>query len=272
MNVKDWLGADNKLGQDIWHNKYQYDGESFDEWLDRISGYNSQLRKLIEEKKFLFGGRALANRNTGKKGSMFNCYSSGYAPDDINGLMELNKNIALTYKAQGGQGISLSQVRPKGTPIGNEFSSDGIVPFMDIFNTTTASISQGGARKGALMLSIDIKHKEAPTFITIKTNEDKITKANLSLEIDDEFMTAIQEYYINGETVTLHQKRDYNGHVVEYDIVPIHLYKLMIQTAYDWAEPGCIFTDRFRNYNIMEKDSDYQVVTCNPCGSVICLK
>lgn len=267
MDVRDWLGEDNKIGIAIWENKYRHNNESFEEWLDRVSNGNPALRNLIVEKKFLFGGRALANRNTGKKGSMFNCYSSGYAPDDINGLMELNKNIALTYKAQGGQGISLSQVRPKGTPIGNEFSSDGIVPFMEIFNTTTDSISQGGARKGALMLSIDVKHKEAPTFITIKTNEDKITKANLSLEIDDEFMTAIQEYYINGETVTLHQKRDYNSHIVEYDIVPIKLYKLMIETVYDWAEPGCIFTDRFRNYNIMEKDDDYQIVTCNPCTS-----
>ena len=114
--------------------------QSFDEWLDRVSGGNEKLRQLIIDKKFLFGGRALANRGTGKKGSMFNCYSSGYAPDDINGLMQLNTNLALTYKAQGGQGLSLTNIRPKGTPIGNEFESDGIVPFMEIFNATTSSI------------------------------------------------------------------------------------------------------------------------------------
>ena len=261
----EWLDK-NQLSYDIWDKKYRYNNETFDQWLDRISGGNNELRRLIESKKFLFGGRALANRGTNKKGSMFNCYSSGYAPDDIEGLMQLNTNLALTYKAQGGQGLSLTKVRPKGTPIGDEFTSDGIVPFMEMFNTTTSSISQGGARKGALMMSIDIRHKEAPTFITIKTNEDKITKANLSLEIDDEFMEAVDKYYQTGEEVVLHEYRWYDNHLVEYDVVPIKLHKLMIKTVYDWGEPGCIFTNRFRNYNLMEFDNDYEIATCNPCG------
>lgn len=72
-------------------------------------------------KKFLFGGRALANRNTKNKGSMFNCYSSGYVPDNMEEILDLNKNLGLTYKAQGGQGVSFSKIRPKGTPIGNEY-------------------------------------------------------------------------------------------------------------------------------------------------------
>lgn len=260
-----WLNG-NKLGYDIWNNKYRNNNEDFDSWKHRVSDGNKELEDLIDAKKFLFGGRALANRGTNKKGSMFNCYSSGYAPDNIEGLMQLNTNLALTYKAQGGQGLSLTKIRPQGTPIGNEFTSDGIVPFMEMFNTTTASISQGGARKGALMMSIDIRHKEAPTFITIKTNEDKITKANLSLEIDDEFMMAVKKYYDSGETVVLHESREYNGHVVEYDVTPIELYKLMIETVYDWGEPGCIFTNKFRNYNLMQFDDEYEIATCNPCG------
>ena len=265
MELKEWLG-DNQLSLDIWKNKYCNNNENFNSWKHRVSGNNKELEDLIESKKFLFGGRALANRGTNKKGSMFNCYSSGYAPDNIEGLMQLNTNLALTYKAQGGQGLSLTKVRPKGTPIGDEFTSDGIVPFMEMFNTTTSSISQGGARKGALMMSIDIRHKEAPTFITIKTNEDKITKANLSLEIDDEFMKAVDKYYQTGEEVVLHEYRWYDNHLVEYDVVPIKLYKLMIKTVYDWGEPGCIFTNRFRNYNLMEFDTDYEIATCNPCG------
>ena len=265
MELKEWLG-DNQLSLDIWKNKYCNNNENFNSWKHRVSGNNKELEDLIESKKFLFGGRALANRGTNKKGSMFNCYSSGYAPDNIEGLMQLNTNLALTYKAQGGQGLSLTKIRPKGTPIGDEFTSDGIVPFMEMFNTTTSSISQGGARKGALMMSIDIRHKEAPTFITIKTNEDKITKANLSLEIDDEFMEAVDKYYQTGEEVVLHEYRWYDNHLVEYDVVPIKLYKLMIKTVYDWGEPGCIFTNRFRNYNLMEFDTDYEIATCNPCG------
>lgn len=270
MDVREWLGEDNQIGIDIWEKKYRYNNESFDEWLDRVSGGNNELRQLITDRKFLFGGRALANRGTNKKGSMFNCYSSGYAPDDIEGLMQLNTNLALTYKAQGGQGLSLTNVRPKGTPIGNEFTSDGIVPFMEIFNATTSSISQGGARKGALMMSLDIMHKEAETFITIKSNEDKITKANLSLEINDKFMECVQTYYKTGEIKKIHEIRYYNGHKVEYDVTPIELYKLMIETVYNWAEPGCIFSNRFRNYNLMEFDDDYQIETCNPC-KLICM-
>lgn len=263
-----WL-KENELGYDIWDKKYRYNNESFDEFVDRISAGNDKLKELIYERKFLFGGRALANRGTNKKGSMFNCYSSGYAPDDIEGLMQLNTNLALTYKAQGGQGVSLSKIRPKGTPIGNQFKSDGIVPFMEIFNTTTSSISQGGARKGALMMSLDIMHKEAEKFITIKSNEDKITKANLSLEIDDEFMKCVQLYYETGEIKTLTICRRYGDdfeHLVEYEVTPIDLYKLMIKTVYDWGEPGCLFVDKFRNYNLMEFDKDYEIATCNPCG------
>lgn len=266
LNVRDWLGHDNQLGIDIWENKYRFEGETVEQFANRVAGGNEALAQLVLDCKYLFGGRALANRGTGRKGSMFNCYSSGYAPDDIEGIMTLNSNLALTYKAQGGQGVSLSHIRPQGTPIGNEFESDGIVPFMEIFNATTASISQGGARKGALMMSLDIMHKEAETFITIKSNEDKITKANLSLEIDDTFMAAVDQYYKTGEVITIHETRFYNGHKVEYDVTPIELYKLMIETVYDWGEPGCIFTERFRNYNLMEYDDDYQIETCNPCG------
>lgn len=266
MNVEEWLGRQNQLGIDIWNKKYRYKNETFDEWTQRISGHNKELENLIRERKFLFGGRALANRNTDRPGSMFNCYSSGYCDDSVDGIMQLNHNLALTYKAQGGQGISLTKIRPKGTGIGEDYQSDGIVPFMEIFNTTTASISQGGARKGALMISIDIRHKEASTFITIKSNEDKITNANLSLEIDDAFMKAVEQYYEDGTKITLHEHRVYNGHVVDYDVTPIELYKLMVQTVYDWGEPGCIFTNLFRNYNLMEFDDDYEIATCNPCG------
>ena len=78
-------------------------------------------------------------------------------------------------------------------------------------------------------------------------------------------MKAVDKYYSTGEIVVLHESREYNGHIVEYDIVPITLYKLMIKTVYDWGEPGCIFTNRFRNYNLMEFDTDYEIATCNPC-------
>ena len=267
MTVQDWLGTNNQLGIDIWEKKYRYNNETFDEWLDRVSGGNKELRQLIKERKFLFGGRTLANRGTNKKGSFSNCYSRGFVGDDLDDLMQASKDIAVTFKAQGGQGISLSKLRPKGCGINNgQFESDGIVPFMEIYNRTTESISQGGSRKGALIMTLDAWHKEAEDFIKIKSEEGRIQKANLSLEIDDEFMKCVKKYYETGEKITKHITKNYNGNIIEYDVTPINLYKLMMEKAYDWAEPGCIYTNRFRNYNLMELCDDYQIETCNPCG------
>lgn len=271
MTIQEWLG-DNQLGIDIWTKKYRYNNETFDEWLDRVSGGDEDVRRLIEEKKFLFGGRTLFNRGTGKKGSFSNCYSEGYVEDDLTDIMKTNTDIALTFKAQGGQGISLSKLRPKGCGINHgQFASDGIVPFMEMFNRTTESISQGGSRKGALIMTLDIWHKEAEDFIKIKSEEGRIQKANLSLEIDDEFMECVKKYYDTGEVITKTITRSYEGNEVTYEVTPIKLYKLMMEKAYDWAEPGCLFTNRFRNYNLMEYCDDYQIISCNPCGKNACL-
>ena len=267
MEVQEWLGHNNQLGIDIWNKKYRFENETLDQFFDRVSSGKEKVKQLIIDKKFLFGGRTLSNRGTGKKASYSNCYSSGYAPDSVLEMMDLNKDLALTYKSQGGQGLSLSKIRPKGTDInGGQFKSDGIVPFMEMFNQTTASISQGGSRKGALMISLSCKHKEIETFINIKSASDKITKANLSVEIDDEFMNAIEEYYKTGKIVELNIKENYEGNIAEYSIVPIDVYKNMMNRAYDWAEPGVIMTNRFRNYNLMELDDEYMVITGNPCG------
>lgn len=267
MTVQEWLGEDNKLGIDIWQKKYRYNNETFDQWLDRVSGGDEEVKQLIKEKKFLFGGRTLSNRGTGKKGSFSNCYSEGFCGDSLEEIMKTNTDIAMTFKAQGGEGVSLSKLRPKGCGINNgQFKSDGIVPFMEIFNRTTESISQGGSRKGALIMTLDIWHKEASQFITIKSQEGKIQKANLSLEIDDEFMECVKKFYETGEVIKKEITREYEGNKITYEVVPIDLYKLMMKTAYDWAEPGCIFTNKFRNYNLMEYCDDYQIENCNPCG------
>lgn len=267
MTVQEWLGEDNELGISIWEKKYRYNNESLDEFFDRISGGDPDLRRLIVQKKFMFGGRITANRNTGKKASMMNCYSRGFIEDSLDDILRAATDIGMTFKSQGGEGLSLSKLRPKGCAInGGQYTSDGIIPFMELYNRVTESVSQGGSRKGALLMGLDIWHKEAEDFIKIKSEEGRIQKANLSLEIDDEFMKCVAAYYETGEVITRHIVRNYSGNKVEYDITPIHLYKLMMEKAYDWAEPGCIFTNRFRNYNLMEFCPDYSIEICNPCG------
>jgi len=238
MTEKEWLSG-NELSINIWNKKYRYNSENFNEWLDRVSNHNEKIKKLILEKKFLFGGRTLANRGT-NKGSYSNCYSCGYVPDSLDGILDVAKQIGMTFKSQGGQGLSLSKIRPKNSLIHGQFKSDGIVPFMEIFNTVTESVSQGGSRKGALLMSLDINHPEAETFMTIKSDLKRITKANLSLEIDDEFMKCLDNE------------------------INLKKFKLLSDQACKYAEPGVIFTNRFRNYNIMQYVDEYQIETCNP--------
>lgn len=263
MTEQEWLG-NNQLSLDIWHKKYQNNNESFEDWLDRVSNKNPKIKDLILAKKFIFGGRTLANRGT-NNGSYSNCYSIGYVPDSLEEILDVNTKIALTFKAQGGQGLSLSLIRPEGTSIAGKFKSDGIVPFMEMFNTTTASISQGSHRRGALLMSLDIWHKEAKKFITIKSDLKKINNANLSLEIDDTFMRDVKAYYTEGKTIKRTITREYNGNIITYEVVPIELFKLLCYHAFKYAEPGILYVNRMRNYNLMQHHSQYKVETCNPC-------
>lgn len=265
MTVEEWLGKDNTLGIDIWTKKYQYNGESFDDWLNRVSGGNEHIKNLIIQKKFLFGGRTLSNRGL-NRGSNSNCYSRGFVEDSLDDIMLTNTQIAKTFKAQGGQGISLSHIRPKGVTIGNNFESDGFIPFLEIFNTTTASISQGNSRRGALMASCDVWHKDIIDFITVKSDNNKINNCNLSVEIDDDFMKYVQDYYINGTETTVTVRRIYSGHEVVYQVTPIKVYKLICDYARKHAEPGILYVNRLRNYNMMEFIDEYKIETTNPCG------
>lgn len=254
-----WLN-NNELSYKIWNNKYRFKNESFYDWLLRVSGNNPKIAKLIEEKKFLFGGRTLANRGTGQ-GSLSNCYASGRVDDDLDSIMQTATNIAKTFKAQGGQGISLTNIRPKGAKIGENFISDGIVPFMEIFNTVTASISQGSHRRGALMMSLSAEHPQIEEFIKIKEDLNKINNANLSIEIPDRFMEAVKR----GEKY--HVKNTFKGGNPDgYEVDAPKIYNMIMHSAWKSGEPGVMFMDRFSNYNLMEYIPEYQIHTSNPCG------
>lgn len=262
---EEWLGSENPLGIGILERKYRRRGENFEQFLDRLSGGDPELRELIKEKKFLLGGRTMANRGLDTSASYFNCYSYGFVPDDFSEIMEAAKKIGLTFKAQGGQGLSLSKLRPKGTPIGKDYASDGIIPFMKLYNEVTAATSQGGARKGALLMSLDAWHKEAIDFIKIKSQEGVVEKANLSLEIDDEFMRCVEHDISDGyiETTSI-RTENYSGHEVKYEVKPREVFHALAENSWDWADPGVLFTERLRNYNLMQYDDEYSIETTNP--------
>ena len=166
-----------ELSKTIYERKYKNNNETFDEWLNRISGNDKYIRRLIEQKKFIFGGRTLSNR--GLTGSLSNCYTSGRVKDSLNDIMDTAKNIALTFKAQGGQGVSLTLIRPKGTVVNNRYQSDGIVPFMEIFDSVAANISQGGAIGRKLDFILQEMNREANTI------GSKVTDSELAHKVVD---------------------------------------------------------------------------------------
>jgi ribonucleoside-diphosphate reductase alpha chain len=151
LNVKEWLGENNKLGQDIWEKKYRYNNESFDEWLDRVSGGNQKVKELILSKKFLFGGRILSNRGLSKYGvktTLSNCYVISPPDDNIESIFECASKLARTYSYGGGCGVDISNLAPRGAKVNNTAKmTSGAVSFMDLYSLVTGLIGQNGRRK-----------------------------------------------------------------------------------------------------------------------------
>ena len=263
MNIQDWLGADNTLGISIWENKYQYNDETFEEWLDRVSNGDEELKRLIVEKKFLFGGRILANRGLdklGKKVTYSNCYVLPQVEDNIESIYKTCSDLARTFSYSGGCGVDISLLRPKGMRVNNasEYTT-GACSFMDTFSQVTATIGARG-RRGALMLSIDCSHPDLEEFISIKNDLDKVTKANISVRITDDFMKAVKndldwELYFKTE-------REEMRKVVKAKEV----FKLLCKNNHEMAEPGILFWDRISNYNILSEDEEFEYAGTNPCA------
>ena len=260
MELKDW--GLSQLGEDIWKNKYQYEGESFDEWLDRVSGGDKELRKLIEDKKFLFGGRILSNRGLDKKGkkiTLSNCYVLT-TDDSIEDIYQTCSDLARTFSYGGGVGVDISKLRPKGMRVNNASKyTTGACSFMDTFSQVTETIGQNG-RRGALMLSIDCTHPELIDFINIKTDLDKVTKANISVRITDDFMMAVE----NDEDWLLHFERE--GESIKRRVKAKEVFNLLCENNWDYAEPGILFWDRIENYNLLSQDKDFEYAGVNPCA------
>lgn len=265
MTVEEWLGKDNTLGIDIWKGKYQFEGETFDHWLDRVSGGDDEVRDLIIEKKFLFGGRILANRGTnqnGRKISLSNCYVIAPPEDNIESIFECATKLARTYSYGGGCGIDIGKLAPKGALIHNAAKeTSGAVSFMDLYSTVTGLIGQRG-RRGALMISIPCDHPDLEEFIKIKQNTDRVTKANISIRVTDEFMRAVEER----KPYTLKFTRESSGEEIVKEIDAHEVFMKMCEANWDWGEPGLLFWDNIENYNLLSEDKNFKYAGVNPCA------
>lgn len=151
MTIEEWLGSENKLGIDIWNKKYRNNNESFEDWLNRVSDGDKEVKKLIKEKKFLFGGRILANRGLeklGEKVTLSNCYVITPPEDSIESIFDCAKKLARTYSYGGGCGIDISKLAPRGAKVNNTAKeTSGSVSFMDLYSLVTGLIGQNGRRK-----------------------------------------------------------------------------------------------------------------------------
>lgn len=266
MEVKDWLGENNELGQDIWKRKYCYNNESFDEWLERVSGGNEDIKKLIKEKKFLFGGRILSNRGVddGTKVTLSNCYVVTPPEDNLESIFDCRKKLARTFSYGGGCGVDLTKLAPKGAKVRNQAkTSTGAVSFMEGFSNTAEEIGQNG-RRGALMLSLDCHHPDLPDFINIKANTDSVTKANISVRITDDFMKALEK----DEDFVLRYTRKETGEVIENIMPAKTLYGMLCKNNWNWAEPGMLFWDRIKNYNLLSNTPEFEFAGTNPCAKL----
>lgn len=200
--------------------------------------------------------------------SLSNCFVIGLEgnADSYGAIMKEDEEQVQLMKRRGGVGHDLSQIRPKGSPVKNSaLTSTGLVPFMERFSNSTREVAQDG-RRGALMLSVSIKHPDAEAFIDAKMTEGKVTGANVSVKIDDEFMRCATE----GKPYVQQYPIDGNDPMVSKEIDASALWKKIVHNAWKSAEPGVLFWDTILRESVPDcyADLGYRTVSTNPCGEI----
>lgn len=206
--------------------------------------------------------------NNFQVGSLSNCFVIGLDghPDSYGGIIRIDEEQVQLMKRRGGVGHDLSHIRPKGTPVKNSaLTSTGLVPFMERYSNSTREVAQDG-RRGALMLTVSVRHPEAEAFIDAKMESNKVTGANVSVRIDDEFMRCategtpyIQKYPVDSETPAMTRETDAKA-----------LWAKIIHNAWKSAEPGVLFWDTITRESVPDcyADLGFRTISTNPCGEI----
>ena len=200
--------------------------------------------------------------------SLSNCFVIGVdgKPDSYGGVIKIDEEQVQLMKRRGGVGHDLSHIRPKGTPVKNSaLTSTGLVPFMERYSNSTREVAQDG-RRGALMLTVSIKHPDSEAFIDAKMTEGKVTGANVSVRITDDFMQAAAD----GSTFRQQYPVDADQPLITKDVDASRIWKKIIHNAWKSAEPGVLFWDTITRESVPDcyADLGFQTISTNPCGEI----
>ena len=267
------------IAQNIIQKKYMHDDElkvvkeqgfekGFDMFVKRVSSIFSKkelrekMEKYLREGTFLPAGRTLyAAGCKGKfKASCSNCYIMPSPEDNIESILDTAKEMARIFSYGGGAGINISNLRPKGAAVNNSAkTSSGAVSFMDIYNVIGEVIGNNG-RRSAILIALNCTHPDIEEFLKIKQNNTKIQGANISIAFTDSFMRAVEDE----DTFTLKYKCQ-DGETITKEISAREFFLKFCEAQYDWGEPGALFIDEVRDWNLLSGFEDYKIDVTNPC-------
>ena len=230
----------------------------------------SEIFELLKDFKYIIpqGGPMTGIGNEHQVASLSNCFVIGHErpADSYGGIMMIDEEQVQLMKRRGGVGHDLSHIRPTGSAVLNSaLTSTGVVPFMERYSNSTREVAQDG-RRGALMLTISIKHPDAENFIDAKMEQGKVTGANVSVKVDDDFMRAA----LSGSNYTQQYPVYSKKPKVTQEIDASSLWKKIIHNAWKSAEPGVLFWDTILRESVADcyADKGYRTVSTNPCGEI----
>ncbi len=229
-----------------------------------------QLFDLLDHFRYIVpaGSPMTGIGNSFQVASLSNCFVIGLdgSADSYGAVIRIDEEQVQLMKRRGGVGHDLSHIRPKGAPVKNSaLTSTGLVPFMERYSNSTREVAQDG-RRGALMLSVSIKHPDSESFIDAKMTEGKVTGANVSVRLDDAFMNAA----VNGMKYTQQYPIDSENPAYKNEIDASQLWKKIVHNAWKSAEPGVLFWDTIIRESVPDcyADLGYKTISTNPCGEI----
>ena len=259
-----------KVAKEILKRKYLHDGETFNDFVKRVSSIfevsiRDKMRKAIRNGDFFPAGRILYGaglEKQGKHATPFNCYVLPSPKDSIEEIYDVNKKAARVASYGGGYGTTIDYLRPKNAKVNNSAkTSTGAVSFLELFNTTGNVIGQEG-RRSATMIGLICTHPDLEEFLKIKETNHKLESMNISIKFTDDFFKAVEQ----NKMWKLHFEVPETGEVIEREINAREFFKRFCKVNADYGDPGAIFIDTVNNNHLLSGYDEYKIEISNPCS------